>query len=327
MFEGLGLLGNAAILIISLVVLTKFSDLTIDNSVKFAEISGLGKTTVGFVLVSFSTSLPELSVSVFAAIGQGTVGVSIGNVLGSNIVNICLILGICFLLLTLNNSHKTYSIPFISRAEIKDLYFGLFIASMIPLVLIYLGYASRFIGILLVAIFLYYNLRLLKRNESQKTTSEDKNRKKLSKTVSMVLIGAAGVVASAYFIIESASYIAISIGVPSVVIGATIVAFGTSLPELVTSIDATKKGHVELALGNIIGSGFINTTLVLGVALMGSELRINMAAFSNLVVFSIITNLLLWYFLSGEEISRREGSVLLFMYFLFLATNFGVLTF
>jgi cation:H+ antiporter len=215
----------------------------------------------------------------------------------------------------------------LSRAEIRGLYFGLFATSIIPLILIYLGYASRFIGILLIAIFLYYNFKLFRGDKSQKIHSENRNRKILIKTISTIFLSAVGVVASAFFIIESASYIAINIGVSSVVIGATIIAFGTSLPELVTSIDATKKGHIEIALGNIIGSGFINTTLILGVALIGSELRVNMTAFSNLVVFSIITNLLLWYFLSGEEISRRESSVFLFMYFLFLAVNFGVLTF
>jgi cation:H+ antiporter len=108
-----------------------------------------------------------------------------------------------------------------------------------------------------------------------------------------------------------------------VVIGATIVAFGTSLPELATSLDATRKGHLDMALGNIVGSCFINITCILGVTLAGSTLRVNMTAFSDLVMFSLITNLLLWYFLSSEKISWREGAVLLFIYFMFLTISFG----
>jgi Ca2+/Na+ antiporter len=83
------------------------------------------------------------------------------------------------------------------------------------------------------------------------------------------------------------------------------------------------KGHLDLALGNIVGSCFVNTTFILGVALLGSTLRINMAAFANLAMFSLMTNLLLWYFLSSEKITLKEGAVLLFMYFLFLVISFG----
>jgi cation:H+ antiporter len=123
--------------------------------------------------------------------------------------------------------------------------------------------------------------------------------------------------------VNSASFIAGELGIPPVVIGATIVAFGTSLPELATSVDSVQKGHLDLALGNIVGSCFINITCILGVTLAASTLSVNMSAFSNLVMFSLMTNLFLWYFLSSERISWREGAVLLFMYLVFLATSFG----
>ena len=107
------------------------------------------------------------------------------------------------------------------------------------------------------------------------------------------------------------------------VIGSTIVAFGTSIPELATGIKATEQGHLNLAFGNIIGSCFINITCILGVTLVASQLIVNMVAFSDLAMFSLIVNLFLWYFLSSEKISWREGGVLLFMYFLFLGISFG----
>jgi len=323
LFEELGLLGNALILIASLLVLDKASDLTITNSVKVAGITGFGKTTVGFILVAFSTSLPELLVAIFSAVNPGTIGVAIGNVLGSNIVNICLILGICFLLVVLKNSEKLTLLPSMAKEEIGSLYFGLFVASMVPLTLLYIGYGSQFIGIILLAIFIFYLYQLSKIRRVKNEGSIGRERQKLRKYTLLTFLGAIGVVITAYFIVNSASFIAENVGIPRIVIGATIVAFGTSIPELATSIDATKKGHVDLALGNIVGSCFINMTCIMGVTLTASPLNVNMRAFSNLVMFSLMTNLFLWYFLSSEKISWREGAVLLFMYSMFLVISFG----
>jgi cation:H+ antiporter len=146
-----------------------------------------------------------------------------------------------------------------------------------------------------------------------------KNRNKRYSAI--LLFGVAGVVASSYFIVDSATWIALTLGVPKVVIGATIVAFGTSIPELATSIQATKNNNINMALANIIGSGFLNVTLILGVTLIAANLTINISAFTNLAVFSLIANLFLWYFLGGERICWKEGTVLLFLYGLFLFSN------
>lgn len=322
MFE-IGLLGNVLILLVALAILDKSSDLTIDNAIKVAEMTGLGKTTIGFLLVAFSTSLPELSVSVFSAIDPEMLGVAIGNVLGSNIVNVCLILGICLLILTLKNHGAKYQFEGLEFEEARDLYFGLFIASLIPLALIYVGYASRMVGAFLIALFIFHNIQLFRHRKGEKSSGSD-SKESATKYTLLALLGVAGVVGSSYFIVESASYIALQLGVPQVVIGATIVAFGTSLPELVTSVDATKKGHIELALGNVVGSGFVNITLILGMALFCGPFRVNISSFSNLVMFSIMANLILWYFLVNERISWRESAILLFMYALFIVTSFGI---
>jgi cation:H+ antiporter len=323
MFEEWGMLGNALVLLASLVILDKASDWAITNSVKIADITGFGKTTIGFILVAFSTSLPELCVSIFAAIGSESMGVAVGNVLGSNIVNICLILGVCFLFVALKNSESVKLVPAMTKEEIGTLYFGLFMASVIPLTLLYIGFASRIIGVILLAIFVFYVYQLSKVRKIREEGSLGEEKRKLPWYAFFALLGIALVVVTSYFIVDSATYIAESLGVPQVVIGATIIAFGTSLPELATSFDATQKGHLDLALGNIVGSCFINITCILGVALIGSPLAVNMAAFSHLVMFSLITNLLLWYFLSSEKISWREGTTLLVMYGIFLATSFG----
>lgn len=323
MLEGLGLLGNVIILVAALAALSKASDLTITHSINVASVTGLGKTTIGFILVAFSTSLPELFVAIFSVLTPENVGVSIGNVLGSNIVNICLILGVCFLLISLKYPEKSRVLPKMAKAELGSLYFGLFIASIVPLALIYIGYASRFIGVILLVIFIYYMSQLSKARTPDEQALSGTEKNKLRRYVSLTVFGAVIVVICAYFIVESASYLAASVGIPPVVIGATVVAFGTSVPELSTSFGAVKKGHLDLALGNIIGSCFMNITLILGITLVASPFRIVMSAFSNVAIFSLITNLLLWYFLSNERIGRREGTVLLFLYAVFLATSLG----
>lgn len=321
MLEWLGLIGNLVTLLASLVVLYKASGVTIYHSVKVAEVTGLGKTTVGFVLTALSTSLPELFVVVFSVLEPENVGVSIGNIFGSNITNVCLTLGVCFFLIALKYPKLESFIPSMAKKEMGDLYFGLFIASIIPLSLLFVGSASSLIGLALLGLFFYniYQLSKIRNLKEEGSISEKQN---IRKYIVLTILGALGVVVSSYFIVESSSYIASSVGIPKVIIGATIVALGTSLPELVTGIDSVRNGHADLALGNIIGSCFMNITLILGLALIVAPLRIEMEIFSDLIVFSLITNLILWYFLSSETIGRREGLVLLFIYVVFIATSF-----
>jgi cation:H+ antiporter len=310
-------------LLVSIVLLVIGSEVTIRNSVKVSDITGFGKTTIGFILVGFATSLPELSVSVFAVANPANVGVSIGNVLGSNIVNIALVLGVCILLVVLKRPRFPSFVLAVAKEEMGSLQFGLFIASIIPLALLYIGYASRFIGVILVGIFVFYMIKLARANKIKDASPLPSDRKRLRGYASFALVGAVLVIATAFFIVESASTIAVGVGIPPVVIGATIIAFGTSIPEFATSVSSARKGHFDLALGNIVGSGFINITLILGVALIGSPLNVNISAFSNLALFSLIVNLFLWYFLGSGKISWREGALLLTLYATFLVISFG----
>ena len=319
----MGAVANALILLVSILLLVVGSEITIRNSVKVSDITGFGKTTVGFILVGFSTSLPELSVSIFALSNPENVGVSIGNVLGSNIVNIALILGICIIIMVVGHTDFSGYIINLAKEEMGNLQFGLFIASIIPLTLLYIGYASRFIGVILVTIFVVYMIQLARANKTLalKPSTSDKNR--LQNYTLFALVGATLVISTAFFIVESATTLAVNVGIPPVVIGATIIAFGTSIPELATSISSARKGFFDLALGNIVGSGFINVTLILGVALIASPLNVNIAAFSNLALSSLIVNLFLWYFLGSGKISWREGALFLALYAAFLTISFG----
>jgi len=320
------IIANVLLLFVSLVVLDKASHITITNAVRVSGITGFGKTTVGFVLVGFSTSLPELCVSIIAALSYGqTIGVAIGNVLGSNIVNVCLIVGIVVVLMALRSKKPANMFPHITKEDLGSLYFGLFVASVIPLSLVYVTYASQVVGIVLLVIFIVYMYQLSRIKTVKEEGSLGEEKKKLPRYSTLAFLGAMFVVLSSYFIVDSASFIATMLGVPPVVIGATIIAFGTSIPELATSLKAVSHGHPEIVFGNIVGSCFINITLILGVSLVASPFRVNMAAFQDLAIFSLIANLFLWYFLTSERISWREGAVLLCIYALFLATTFGVI--
>lgn len=320
MFEGL--LPNIIVLIVSLIVLSKSSHITIKNAVIVSTATGFGKTTIGFLLVAFTTSLPELLVAIFAALGHGTVGIAVGNVLGANITNICLILGVCILIITLKKNRPISFTMLITKEEVGSLYFGLFMASIIPLVLLYLKEASRYVGVALLMLFIFNIYQLSKERTSPKEEVPDKECKKVLPCLLSTLLGGIGVTGSAYFLVDSASYVALALGVPSIVIGSTIVAFGTTVPEFATSVQATRQGHLNLALGNLIGSGFVNLTCILGVTLVGSPFNVNISAFSNVAIFSLISNLLLWYFISNERMGWREGVMLVFLYIIFLVISF-----
>ena len=320
LLEEIGFLGNIAVLIGSLLVLDRVSDLTITNAAKIADLTGYGRTTMGFIFVAFCTSLSALAVSLFSALTVDNVGVAIGNAIGSNIVNICLILGVSLILATLKKLNHMALLPSLAKEEIGSLYFGLFVASIIPLTLIYIGYASKLVGIVLLGIFGAYTYQLSKkRTTEEKTIAREKER--IDKYAVVMFLGVAVVVAVSYFIVASASNIAFSLGVPHVIIGATIVAFGTSIPVLTASIHAVQRGLLDLTLGNIVGTCFIDTTFILGLTLVVSPLMIDISNFSSLVMFSVIANLFLWYFLSSAKIGWREGAVLIFLYVLFLVIS------
>jgi cation:H+ antiporter len=349
-----GFILDIAVIAVSFLVLNWASNLVINNAIKVSSITKLGKTAVGFSLIAFSTSLPELTVAIIAAVSGGA-AISVGNVFGSNIVNICLVIGLAAILLHIrkvkgNISFKEFFlhiwrhvnpskreardinvIPSFAKSELSSIYFGIFIASIIPMILIYISGATWAVGLILLFIFTGYMYRLTKvrmPSENGETAPEEKS--KLKRYVIFTVAGALGVVVSAYFLVESAVSIATSVGLSQQIIGATIIAIGTSLPELTLDLKAFLKGHPGLAFGDIIGSSFVNITLILGItlfvpALLGAPVVLRMEVFQSLVIFSIVTNMFFWYFLSSNKIGWKEGLIFLFVYGLFLATTLGFL--
>jgi len=327
---------NIIIIAVSFVALNYASNTVITYALKVSAISRLGKTSVGFTLISMSTTLPELTVAIIAAFSGGA-ALSVGNVLGSNIFNISVILGLAAVLLGVkvmfsrNTKPGRNIIPPLAKSDLGSIQFGLFVSSIIPLILIYISTdAAWVVGLILLIVFAAYMYKLSKVRmpEEEETTIEDKS--KLKRYIIYTVAGALGVVISANFLVNSAISIATEAGISQQVIGATIIAFGTSLPELTIGLKSVLKGHANLAVGNIIGASFLNTTLILGITfflptLTGVPISLNMEIFQNLIIFSIITNLFFWYFLSREQISWREGTIFLFIYALFLFTTLGIM--
>ena len=204
--NGLDVIANLLIILITLIILDQASHLTITNAIKVSDITQLGKTAVGFSLLAFSTSLPELSVAFIAALsinpltGESQAAISVGNVLGSNIVNISLIVGLAALIRSLRHPRTVSLIPSFAKEELGSLYFGLFVSSIIPLSLIYIAEASWFVGLILILIFIFYTYQMSKIRippEEGTSVSEDE-KKKLKRYILFMILGVAGVVISAY---------------------------------------------------------------------------------------------------------------------------------
>jgi len=329
---GSELLLSIASMAISLLVLLISSHVAIRNVVKISETTGLGKSRIGFTLVATSTSLPELAVAFFAAM-SGEAAVSIGNVLGSNIANVCLIIGLGLILYSFKTRSKKLAAVRFKPEELDLLYLGIFAASVIPILLISFLPASKIVGLILIIIYAYRTFQIISKRElpleepAEAVKAKGQGRNKLTVYTFLALLGIIGVIVSADFLVNSTAEIALIIGVPSSLISATVIALGTSFPELSLDIQAMLRGHVDLAFGDVIGSCFTNTTLILGVTLFFSPVRFDIKVFSDLVAFSTLANILLCSFIHRGNLGSREVLSLLTLYVVFLLSVLEILVF
>ena len=310
------------IFIISVIILAKASHIVIKNSVKLARITKLGELVIGFILLSVATSLPELAVS-FSAITSGNVGISIGNLLGSNVANLGLVIAIPAMMTPLVIGWGTFrKLPSI-----------LFLCSIIPLLFLTMSEMSSIIGGMLILAFIFFAGYSMKKKISLKLVSKEPKNilKKLFmpfefyKACFLLCIGLLILLISSSFVVSSASNISSIAGVAESVIGATVIAIGTSLPELSVALTAIKTRHHKMAIGNTIGSCLTNITLILGIVLIFSPAAINIQIFSTLLLFVIGITMVAWYFFTTERrLDRTEGMILLFIYIVFLISTFGV---
>jgi len=269
----------------------------------------------GFILLSVTTSLPELSVSTIAAsMGEG--GLSVGNVLGSNVANLTIIIGLAILL-----SKTAISIKAESHKELVQF---LFISSVIPLFIVQRGSLGPVLGIVLLILFIYFGVTV-----SRKTGKTEPRAIIEKKVPGMILlkfaISVALIILLSKLTVDSSVEIAESIGLPPSIIGATIVGLGTSLPELATTAQALKERLFGMALGNLLGSCITNITLVLGVSSLISFSEVNVLAVESIMFYVLISSLSVWYMIgTGERISRRGALFLCLVYIVFILQQVGV---
>ena len=314
---------SPALFVVGLVLLGGASGIVISSIVAISEKRRLKKSVLSFLLIAFSTSLPELFVAINSIV-IGTMSVSLGDILGSNITNIALIIGVSLIVVTLTHSNKKGVV--IGDEEIREFTTGLMLLSVTLLTLLYLQYISRYIGVLLLCIFFGYSFALIrKRKEKGDIASNNTGDGNIKKDLVLLTVGIAGIIIGARFTIDSAIDIASYLGIASSIIGATLVAFGTSLPEFIVDVRAAHSGHLEIALGDIVGSCFLNSTLILGLLLTFTPFKVNLLVVSDLILFSVVSNLLLWYFLDSGRLNGREGLVLLALYIINLLTILGIL--
>lgn len=283
----------------------------IDSSKSIAEKFAIPKIVVGITLVALGTSLPELIVSIFATF-KGESGMVIGNVIGSNIANIGLILGIASILSPL-------SYPF---ARLKgDLFFLLGITAL-PIFSIKFNFMNFYAGITYIGILLIYCYYLIN-SDYELEEMEYSNRKNI---ITFSVLGFLGLGFGSHFFVEGAVGLAEFFGISSIVIGMTIVAIGTSLPELATTLVAIRKGESSLAIGNIIGSNIMNIVAVLGVSFMIKEISSTSISINNqLTVMALLTCLLFIMLFLNNRLSRSIGVIFLMIYSIFIFLNFDSL--
>lgn len=316
------ILPSPLLLIIGLVLLGGSSGVVISNLIAVSEKRRLRKSVLSFLLVAFSTSLPELFVAMNAIV-VGNMPVSLGDILGSNITNIALILGVCFLITTLNHSRKREMV--IREKDMKQFTNGLILLSGTLLVLLYLQYMSRVIGVLLLGVFFIYSFKLFRKRKEDGDVGNRNTDGRIRKELVLIAVGIIGVIIGSRLTVESAIDVATYSGVPASIIGATLVAFGTSLPEFAVDARAAYSGHLEICIGDIVGSCFLNSTLILGLLLTFAPFTVDLAVLSDLLLFSVVSNLVLWYFLDNRKTGYREGVILLLLYMVNLLSILGIL--
>lgn len=303
---------NIILLIIGFVILIKGADLFVDGASNIALNFKVSKMLIGLTIVAFGTSAPEFAVSVKGLL-SGSFDIVLGNVIGSNILNILLILGVAAMIHPLVVKSNTVK---------KELPITLLITSLFAVLLSdnlfdksMSNNFTRGDGIVLILfflVFIYYLINLM-RNKVEDST--DEKVLSLPKSFLYTFVGLVMIILGSNFVVDSASYLAKAFGVSERIISLTIIALGTSLPELVTSVMATKKGEYDIAIGNAVGSNIFNIGIVIGlpVTILGGISKI---AFSYIdLIVMVVTALMLYLFSKNDyKISKREGLSFLILF-------------
>ncbi len=297
------------LLVLGFILLIKGADFFVEGASSTAQNFKVSKMLIGLTIIAFGTSAPELAVSL-QSLAQGSTDMLLGNVIGSNILNILLILGVAAFIHPIKIKDNTIK---------KELPLCMLISVLLVVLFLDVKLADAGVNqitrsdaiviLLFFTIFIYYLVTLAKQ---KKNDEEEKPKYKLGKSLILVAVGLLGITVGSNLVVDNASDVARILGLSDRIIALTIIAFGTSLPELVTTIVSSKKGEQDLLLGNIIGSNIFNACVVLGipVALFGT---ITPSSFNYIDLIVLIgSSVLLFIFAESKKtMSKLEGLLML----------------
>ena len=297
------------LLVVGFILLIKGADIFVDGSSSLAENFKVPKMVIALTIVAFGTSAPELAVSTQAILSSNS-DIVLGNVVGSNILNILLILGLSSMFSKMrvkdNTVHKEIPITILMSTLLLAVSFdNMFDKSAKNII----SRTDGLIIILFFSIFIYYLFSVMK---NRKKEEQDKPKYNVLISILFLLIGLAGIVIGSKFVVDHASNIARVLGISDKMIALTIVALGTSLPELVTSIEAARKGENDIAIGNVIGSNIFNVGVVIGIPTLFVG-NIVVGTFNYIDMFTMIGSAILLFILTYKDkvISKKEGIIML----------------
>ena len=296
------------LLLIGFVLLIKGADLFVDGSSSIAGILKVPSVIIGLTIVAMGTSAPEAAVSINAGLA-GNSDISLGNIVGSNIFNLLVVIGACAVIFPAKSNEEILK---------RDLWWNIGV-SVLLLITIFDGNLSRLEGIIFLAIFVFYLGLMVKSAMKNRIEETPMDVLPLWKSLLFVVLGLAAVVFGGDMVVDNASMIAKAWGMSDTLVGLTIVAIGTSLPELVTSITASKKGDSGIALGNAVGSCLFNILFILGMASTLTPINAVPELIIDTAILIAVTILILIVSKTDKKTNRMEGIICVAAYIIYTA--------
>lgn len=300
---------NIGLLLVGFLALIKGADYFVDGAASIASLLKIPSVVVGLTIVAFGTSAPEAAVSITAALNHSN-AIAISNVIGSNIFNLIVVLGMTAII-TL--------VP-VPRSIMRKEFPFLIAVSFLMALFIFTGNSlTRLEGIIFLILIIAYVVWLIKDSLSKRASIEvEKPMFSLPMSLVLIVIGIFGIIFGGDLVVNNAKAIALTLGLSEKLVGLTIVSIGTSLPELVTSLVAAKKGNVDIAVGNVVGSNIFNILFILGLSATITPIPVEFALMFDLVVMLIATLLCFFVAKRNGKLGKKEGIIFLLLFISYL---------
>ncbi|WP_305514963.1 MULTISPECIES: calcium/sodium antiporter [unclassified Methanobrevibacter] len=301
---------NILLLLAGFIFLIKGSDIFVDGASSIASILKIPAIIVGLTIVAFGTSTPEAAVSITSSL-TGNNAMAVSNIVGSNIFNILIVIGICALLGDLLMERSVLN---------KDLPFLIGITLLLEALIFIGGNLTHLEGIVLLIILIVYLTHTVHvARQSAEANVVEKPKLTLQKSIIFIIIGLVGIVLGGDLVVDNASTIAMAFGMSETLVGLTIVAIGTSLPELVTSVTALKKGENQLVIGNVIGSNTFNILFILGASSAITNIPVDQSMLTDIGFMIAVTILCFIFGKTQEKYDKKEGIILVALFVIYMA--------